>query len=395
MRAVSAPAEAGEDGAAAVVAVSIGSDRSTFAVSDGRTCDFTRVLEWGGGSLDVAVARELGLAPSEAEPIKRAVGLEGGEPPAGVTAEQGAQARDALRREVQTFARELVSSLQFYQNQPGSLSIAEIVVTGGTAHLTGLAEQLQKLIGVRVRVADPLEQIRTAKRLKGSEQIGSLTIAIGLGIESPMRAVNLLIKDVGPGARRAQLLVPIVALAGGAAVAVGVGALYVTSSSTLASQRGELVVKQGMLAALPRQTAQPTPELPGAALAGERAPRVAAVSSALSTRVSWDRILRRFSLVLPDDVWLQSMSLASPDAAAAASAEGAAEEEPVVGDGSDVTITGRTYSHAGVARLLARLAAVPDFVDVQLQTSRRLPDADPAVVEFTILASVRTDGESA
>jgi Tfp pilus assembly PilM family ATPase len=49
-----------------VVVVSIGHDRSTFAVSDGRVCEFTRVLDWGGSTLDVAIARELDLAPSEA-----------------------------------------------------------------------------------------------------------------------------------------------------------------------------------------------------------------------------------------------------------------------------------------------------------------------------------------
>jgi type IV pilus assembly protein PilM len=169
--------------AAALVAVSIGHDRSTFAVSDGHTCEFTRVLEWGGGTLDVAVARALDLAPSEAEPIKCALGLEGSETPEGLSDQHAAAAREAIRREIQTFARELVSSLQFYQNQPGSLGIAEIVVTGGTAHLVGLAEQLQKLIGVRVRVGDPLEHVRTGKRLKGADQIGSLTVAIGLGVE--------------------------------------------------------------------------------------------------------------------------------------------------------------------------------------------------------------------
>jgi type IV pilus assembly protein PilM len=184
LRALSAQAGEQEDApAAALVAVSIGHDRSTFAVSDGRICEFTRVLEWGGSTLDVAVARALDLAPSQAEPIKRALGLEGGEVPENVTEEQATAAREAIRREIQTFARELVSSLQFYQNQPGSLGIAEIIVTGGTAHLSGLAEQLQKLIGVRVRVGDPLEHVRTAKKLKGAEQIGSLAVAIGLGVE--------------------------------------------------------------------------------------------------------------------------------------------------------------------------------------------------------------------
>jgi Tfp pilus assembly PilM family ATPase len=84
---------------------------------------------------------------------------------------------------MQSFARELVSSLQFYQNQPGSLGIGEIVLTGGTAHLPGLAEELQRLIGVGVRVGDPLARVRVNRKVSDPEQVGSLAVAIGLGIE--------------------------------------------------------------------------------------------------------------------------------------------------------------------------------------------------------------------
>jgi type IV pilus assembly protein PilM len=168
---------------AAVVVVSIGHERSTFAVSDGRVCEFTRVLDWGGATLDVAIARELDVAPSEAAPVKRALTLTGESVPEGVTAEQAVAVREAVRRQLQTFARELVSSLQFYQNQPGSLGIGEIVITGGTAHLGGLAEELQKLIGVRVSVGDPLTRVKLGRKIKETEQLGSLSVAIGLGIE--------------------------------------------------------------------------------------------------------------------------------------------------------------------------------------------------------------------
>jgi type IV pilus assembly protein PilM len=168
---------------AAVVVVSIGHDRSTFAVSDGRVCEFTRVLDWGGATLDVAIARELDVAPSEAEPVKKEVSLASTAVPEGLTPEQAETVRDAVRRQLQTFARELVSSLQFYQNQPGSLGIGEIVITGGTAHLQGLADELQKLIGVRVTVGDPLARVKLGKKLKEAEQVGSLAVAIGLGIE--------------------------------------------------------------------------------------------------------------------------------------------------------------------------------------------------------------------
>jgi len=184
LRALQAPQEGvGTDATAALVVVSIGHERSTFAVSDGRVCEFTRVLEWGGSALNVAIARAVDAAPSEVESTKRALSLMDEMVPDGITADQAKTAREAMRRAIQTFARELVSSLQYYQNQPGSLGIGEIVLTGGTAHLPGLAGELERLIGVHVRVGDPLARMKVSKKVGQPEQIGSLAVAIGLGIE--------------------------------------------------------------------------------------------------------------------------------------------------------------------------------------------------------------------
>ena len=133
--------------------------------------------------MNVALARALDLAPSEAEPIKKTFDLDAVTPPEGVPEEKLEAMKEAVRRQIQSFARELVSSLQFYQNQPGSLGIGEIVLTGGTAHLPGLAAELQRLIGVSVRVGDPLGRVRVGKKVADDDQIGSLAIAIGLGIQ--------------------------------------------------------------------------------------------------------------------------------------------------------------------------------------------------------------------
>ena len=183
LRAIAAPREEGTPAQAALVGVTVGHDRTTFAVSDGRTCEFTRVLDWGGHSLNVGLARALDMAPSEVDRFKPHLSLTGNEVPEGLTSEQAVKAREALNRQVQSFARELVSSLQFYQNQPGSLGIGEIVLTGGTAHLAGFAEELARLIGVRVRIGDPLVRVKIAKKLREPAQLGSLAVAIGLGIE--------------------------------------------------------------------------------------------------------------------------------------------------------------------------------------------------------------------
>ena len=184
LRALTIPAADGEAPPGAQVVVNVGHDRSTFAVSDGRICEFTRVLAWGGQNLNVGIARALDATPSEAAPLKHAMSLvDGTVAIEGLAPERAAAACDAVRAELQAFARELVSSLRFYQNQPGSLGIAELMLTGGTAELPGLAEELGQLIGVSVRVGDPLARVSVGKRFSGPEHAGSLAIAIGLGIE--------------------------------------------------------------------------------------------------------------------------------------------------------------------------------------------------------------------
>jgi type IV pilus assembly protein PilM len=183
LRALTVPRGEDDEPRAATVVVNVGHDRSTFGVSDGLHCEFTRVLDWGGSKLGVAIARALDLAPSEAAPIKHALSLVEPVTPAGLTQEQGQKARDAVQRELHAFARELVSALQFYQNQPGSLGIGEVVLTGGTAELPGIDAELGRLIGVPVRLGDPLVNVKVGKKVGVPEGLGSLATAIGLGIE--------------------------------------------------------------------------------------------------------------------------------------------------------------------------------------------------------------------
>jgi type IV pilus assembly protein PilM len=176
------PLGAGEREDAARVAVSIGNDRTTVAVSDGRVCEFTRVLDWGGARVTTAIEKALEVDTQEAERIKLSLDISTRTPhdPAD---ERTNLAVEAARREVHGLARELASSLHFYQDQPDSLGFAEITITGGSAHLSGLAEQLEELIGISIRVADPFARVGSGHGISAGGPDGSLAVAIGLGIE--------------------------------------------------------------------------------------------------------------------------------------------------------------------------------------------------------------------
>ena len=182
LRSLEAPTER-DASSGALVAVAIGHDRTTIAVSTGRHCEFARVLDWGGWSLNVAIARELDRAPSEVESIKRQLSFGQATDVEGLTAEQVAKSRDAVQRALATFSRELVASLQFYQAQPGALGIGEVVLTGGTAHMDGLIDAVGELVGVPVRIGDPFKRVKVGPKISGEDQPGSVAIAIGLGIE--------------------------------------------------------------------------------------------------------------------------------------------------------------------------------------------------------------------
>ena len=207
-----------------------------------------------------------------------------------------------------------------------------------------------------------------------------------------MRAVNLLPREetrreTSEGGRNA---VPIIAVAGGLVVVLALAIAAAVASSHVKSARTDLEQARAELARTP---AHASSSLVRNRLLSARERRTLALASTLSRRVAWDRILRRLALVLPDDVWLTNLTGATPtsttDAAAAAATASAPETTP-----TGLTVEGHSYSHAAVARLLSRLAVVPDLKNVQLQTSTAEELNGVRVVRFTIAADVRRGGDT-
>jgi len=196
-----------------------------------------------------------------------------------------------------------------------------------------------------------------------------------------MRAVNLLPKDHAQKSVGLPSTPVLVGICTGVLVAAGLGTDFMIQSANVAKEQRKLDAIQARADALPE-----TPAGPSAGetqLAGEHSARVSALASAMASRVAWDRIFREFSLVLPDDVWLTTLTAHSP-ASSATSTGGALPTQ--------FAITGRTYSHDGVARLLSRLQVIPDLQNVTLISSTRSVVEGQAVVEFNIVADIRTAG---
>ena len=203
-----------------------------------------------------------------------------------------------------------------------------------------------------------------------------------------MQAINLLPRDDARRGREAQWIVLIPVLA--AVLLTGLTcAGFLAASGKVKSREAEFATLKDELAAIPTPDASKVESQN--ALASDKQTRLTALGTALSRRVAWDRVFRELSLVLPDDVWLATLAAKAPVSSSVA--EGTAAPAPGTSvAATQFTLDGYTYSHAAVARLLSRLAVVPDLVNVQLQQSTLTKLGNAQVVHFVIAADVRSPG---
>jgi len=209
-----------------------------------------------------------------------------------------------------------------------------------------------------------------------------------------MRAINLLPRDEK---RRAGPALPtpvaVTALVSLTVVTVLLCGLFLSAHGNVSARQLELTQKDAELAAIP-VPAQSQLQQQDALVADKQA-RVGALNTALSRRIAWDRILREFALVLPDDVWLLSMSANAPTLATVApNTTSASSTAPALGGQLGFNIEGHTYSHDAVARLLSRLSVIPDLERVQLVTSEETVLGSRTAIHFKIAANVRAPGAS-
>jgi Tfp pilus assembly protein PilN len=220
-----------------------------------------------------------------------------------------------------------------------------------------------------------------------------------------VRAVNLLPGDLERESSQGGRTPLFVAGGGIAAVTAAAVVLFMSASGSAADQRSQL---ESIRAAIAQVPSQRQPAVAPGVIAQERADRVAALAAAMSTRVPVDRLLRELAFVLPEDAWLTGLTATAPVGAAPAGSPGSALSSAAT---PGVTIQGATYSQQSVARVLARLAALPVLSDVRLSASTRVDpsqgqsgDAETKtgkkakkskpIVTFTITAVIRPGGPS-
>ncbi len=189
-----------------------------------------------------------------------------------------------------------------------------------------------------------------------------------------MRAVNLLPRDTDVAQSGGRTKLVLAAVGGVAAVTLLAGILGMSASGQVDEQRASLELTEAAIARIPVRDRQPVaPDM-----SAERNNRISALQSALSTRTPVDKVMTQLSFVVPEDVWLNGLTVTIPSDAAPTTPS-AGQAPGATTTAATVTVKGATYSQSSIARFLARLSALSSLDNVRLTESSRVePQSDSA-----------------
>jgi Tfp pilus assembly protein PilN len=193
-----------------------------------------------------------------------------------------------------------------------------------------------------------------------------------------MRAVNLIPQERRGVRRRSGSRSPLrepllpLSIAVVAAAVAGIGFAAHSASSTVADRNAQIVQLDAQLAKLAAEKQQTS--------GGNGAAQLSVVNGIVQQRASWDGFLGTLSRVVPEDVWLLTLTAQEPTAVAVAPSTGTTTT-------SSVTFTGYTYSQPSVARMMRRLDLVPWLQDVNLVSSTKTAINEHNVYQFTLGAT--------
>jgi Tfp pilus assembly protein PilN len=112
--------------------------------------------------------------------------------------------------------------------------------------------------------------------------------------------------------------------------------------------------------------------------------RVDTVNSLLDTSFNWERVLRSLSRTIPSNAWLTSLvGTVSPNVKVESEGGGAAAQLRGKTNSPAVALTGCTYSHSAVARMMVRMRNLDDVSDVALQSSEKSESAEQSAASET------------
>jgi type IV pilus assembly protein PilM len=159
-----------------IAVVDFGASSTTFSVLRNLKVVYTRDFAFGGQQLTEEIMRTYGLSMEEAGRAKK----EGGLP--------GNYQSEVLDPFIDDMTQQVSRSLQFYlASGSGREQPEKILVCGGCANISGVAEVISSRVGIAAEKGDPLGQMKLSSRAKAQavqRDATALLTACGLALRS-------------------------------------------------------------------------------------------------------------------------------------------------------------------------------------------------------------------
>jgi len=204
-----------------------------------------------------------------------------------------------------------------------------------------------------------------------------------------MKRINLLPQEQQARASRERGLVYAILIL--VAVVVVLGLVYMKYNSDVNAKSQQVADLQAQTMAMEAKAAELQQY---AVLQTQRTTMTETAKNIYAAGVPFSIILQEISLVIQDDVWLDSITATVPDSMLPGTAAPAA-----TGPGtSNVTFVGRTKDHRDVAEFMTRLGLMPQIMDISLGSSQGASTATAATtttttdgtdITFTLTAQLR------
>lgn len=177
-----------------------------------------------------------------------------------------------------------------------------------------------------------------------------------------MKRMNLLPQEERVKASRERGLIWAILIL--VAVVVVLGLVYVKYRSDVGAKQDELTSIQQEIQVVQAQIAELSPY---AVIQNQRTAMTDTAKGIYASSVPFSILLQELSLVIPENVRLQNLTVTVPPAMLPGTAT--IEAAPAPGTSVDVTFTGQTEEHRDVAEFMTRLGLIPQLMGITLTSS--------------------------
>lgn len=161
-----------------VMVINFGNTATGFSIIKKGTFSFVGSITSGGEALTRAIAQELGFEMDQAEEYKKTYGLEK------ESLEGKVQA--TIKPIIDTILTEIKKALAFNQEKYPSDQVSRLVLTGGVAHLPGIASYFTQTLGIETQIGNPWTKIQVdlPKFAQITGEPAVFAVATGLALRS-------------------------------------------------------------------------------------------------------------------------------------------------------------------------------------------------------------------